>query len=75
MIYFFVSSLHSLSGWCFFPIKILAALREDKAHLAAGLLPATSTIRRQEEASQALAFRRSLWGSKQHEGCSATWPG
>lgn len=41
---------------------ILAALRKDKAYLAVGLSPATSTIRRQHEASQRIALSTSCRG-------------
>lgn len=49
------------------PQITLAALRKDKAYLAVGLSPATSTIRRQQEASQALAPSTSCRGLSSRE--------
>ena len=45
--------------WYFFHQIALSALRKDKAYLAVGPSAATSTIRRQQEASQALALSTS----------------
>lgn len=52
-----------------FPPK---ALKKDKAYLAAGRLPAISTIRRQQEASQALAFNASGGGLSSGDGKAST---
>lgn len=47
------------------------ALKKDKAYLAAGCLPAISTIRRRQEASQALAFNASGGGLSSGDGNAA----
>lgn len=48
------------------------ALKKDKAYLATRCLPAISTIRRQQEASQALAFSAS-GGDLSSRVEEATW--
>lgn len=58
---------HFLAVMVLFAQIVLAALRKDKAYLAAGLSPATSTIRRQQEASQALALSASCRGLSSRE--------
>lgn len=54
--------------WCCFSPK---ALKKDKAYLAVVCLPALSTIRRQQEASQALAFNASGGGLSSGDGNTA----
>lgn len=62
-----LTSFISSDGAFFFFQIILAALSKDKAYLAVGLSPATSTIRRQQEASQALALSTSCEGLSSRE--------
>lgn len=56
----------------FSPPQLLAALSKHKAYLAVGLMPATGTIRRHQEAGQALALRTCCRGLKQQGSCTAT---
>lgn len=56
-----------------FPQIILSALRENKAHLAVALFPATSTIRRQQESSQARALSRGCRGASSRGKNTVIW--